>query len=63
MNKIFTVGPLKMEFLSRNPDVVQIHQAFTEANVRKAMTDIGGTNPSLKSRPIKSKKMNTFASV
>ena len=38
MNKIFTIGPLRMEFLSRNPDVVQIHNAFNNADVSELST-------------------------
>ena len=33
VNKHFTICPLKMEFLSRNPDVVQVHEAFSHAEV------------------------------
>ena len=33
---MFTIGPLKMEFLSRNPDIVQVHNAFSETEVAEA---------------------------
>ena len=41
VSRIWTLGPLKMEFLSRNPDVVQIHQAFAGSDVTGIMTEIG----------------------
>ena len=34
-NKFFAIGPLKMEFLSRNPDVVQVHHVFSDGEVEE----------------------------
>ena len=36
-NKFLTVGPLKMEFLSRNPDIVQIYNAFSDKEIRESI--------------------------
>ena len=41
-NQVFAIGPLKMEFLSRNPDVVQIHDAFSEKQMNETMLTAGG---------------------
>ena len=41
---MFTIGPLKMEFLSRQPDVVQIHDSFTESEMNEAELLDSGTS-------------------
>ena len=40
------MGPLKMEFLTRNPDVVQIYDAFSESEIEEIIVDAGGLRPS-----------------
>ena len=35
IHKFYTIGPLKMEFLSRSPDVIQIYGAVTEKETEK----------------------------
>ena len=45
-HKIFTVGPLKVEFLSRNPDIVQIYDAFSNV---KVSADISNRTDSMSS--------------
>ena len=41
MNKMFTIGPLNMEFLSRNPDIVHIHDAFRADDLNKLIVGAG----------------------
>lgn len=41
VNKVFTIGPLKMEFLSRDPDVVEIHEAFGESDLNEILGESG----------------------
>ena len=43
MNKMYAIGPLKLEFISRNPDIVQIHDAFTEAELKETAVSVHST--------------------
>ena len=36
VNKVFTIGALRMEFLSRHPDIVQVHDAFSNTELGEA---------------------------
>ena len=55
VNKIFTIGPLKMEFLSRNPDVVQAHDVLSHAEVMEMRTSILGTSSNERAQQIEQK--------
>ena len=44
---MFAIGPLKMEFLSRNPDIVQIYDAFSDKQIDEIITELGELSPSL----------------
>ena len=46
IHNVFSIGPLKMEFLSRNPDVVQIYGAFSEKEISDLVLEAGGLKPS-----------------
>ena len=41
INNHFTIGPLKFEFLARNPDVVQVHNAIDNAD----LVDMSASGP------------------
>ena len=43
---MYAIGPLKMEFLSRNPDIVQLHEIFSETGIHKLIFRVNKLEPS-----------------